>query len=74
MGAEDRDSTCEPRATIYYTTDGTDPNPRFALTAPLRLEVGPGTTHVRAMAWARGCDPSVVVHAKFVVYGDQDGR
>jgi hypothetical protein len=64
----------EPRATIYYTTDGTDPNPRFALTAPLQLDVGPGTTHVKAMAWARGCAPSPVVHAKFVVYGDQDSR
>jgi hypothetical protein len=42
---------------------------RFALTQPLEVEVGAGETTIKAMAWARGMEPSHVVSAKFVVYG-----
>ena len=36
-----------PKTTIYYTTDGTEPNPRYALTAPLNVDLEPGERPLR---------------------------
>uniref|UniRef100_A0A7S2SIP2 GH29D-like beta-sandwich domain-containing protein n=1 Tax=Rhizochromulina marina TaxID=1034831 RepID=A0A7S2SIP2_9STRA len=58
----------EDSGRVYYTTDGSTPNPRFALTEPLEVDIGVGVTHIRAVAILPGREPSQVVHARFIVY------
>ena len=60
--------TCEvPTAVIFYTLDGTSPNPTYALTEPLELVLEPGVTHIQAISISPGMEPSQEVDAKFVV-------
>jgi len=51
-------STTTPLATIYYTTDGTDPdNTDTEYTVPVAIS---GTTTLKAIAYATGFDPSSI--------------
>jgi hypothetical protein len=59
----------ERDAQIFYTTDGSAPNPRYSLSEPLEIDIGLGVTHVKAIAVKPGMEPSAVVHVKFVIFG-----
>lgn len=61
--------SCEDmNASIYYTTDGSTPDPRFALSQPLEITLDPGITQIQAIAISPCMEPSSTVHAKFAVY------
>ena len=65
--------TCEvPTAVVYYTLDGSAPNPTYALTEPLQIVLEPGVTHIQAIAISPGMEQSQAIDAKFEVSSESD--
>jgi hypothetical protein len=57
-------STTTEGASIYYTTDGTDPDATSAeYTGPIEIS---STTTIKAIAYAEGFDPSAIASATYV--------
>ncbi|HOQ80746.1 MAG TPA: choice-of-anchor J domain-containing protein, partial [Candidatus Cloacimonadota bacterium] len=54
-----------PEASIYYTTDGTDPNNQsMAYTTPINITQN---TNLKAIAYAEGLDPSNIANANYTI-------
>ncbi|MGB9254676.1 MAG: chitobiase/beta-hexosaminidase C-terminal domain-containing protein [Candidatus Korobacteraceae bacterium] len=71
VGTQTVSISSSPYATVYYTTDGSDPTTSSPVySEPITVST---TTIVKAMATAPGCTPSIVSTAVFTILPTQGG-
>jgi predicted outer membrane repeat protein len=64
-------SVSEQAATVYYTTDGSEPTEASTEYSGPAIALGPGTTTLRARAFAPGKSPSAISEAVYKVFDVQ---